>query len=180
MTTLTTAELQNLKINIDDSEIRNDLRILIPHYDYELNYVGLLVDSVTYNDLVLTTVDSDSISKYGRRTKINKHQVMDKSFQDAWSGMQKQEYAEPFYSLQATLSPEQITKMLTTKISDVLTVTETTSGVNNEYIVTNWVLEARPGITTCTLGLKELDTDQQIDLFWIDTDSIDGDHLLGW
>ena len=180
MTTLVDAELHDLKINLDDTEIRNDLRVLIPHYDYVITYVGFDVDTVTYNDLVLTSIDSDSIKKYGRRSRINRYQIMDTTFQEAWAENQKQLYAEPYYSLQATLSPEQIVKMLTTKVSDILTITETTSGVNNEYIVTNWVLEARPGFTTCTLGLKELDTDQQVSLFWIDTDSIDGDHILGW
>jgi hypothetical protein len=105
---------------------------------------------------------------------------MDKSFEEAWCEAQKQKYAEPYYSLEATLSPAEIVKMLSTKLSDILTVTETISGINNEYMVTNWTLEARPGLSRVTLGLKEMDTDQQLNLFYIDTDEIDGDHILGW
>jgi len=183
---LVDSELQDLTINLDDTEIKNDLRVLIPNYSYSgpwkefgsIWYAPVL----TYHDLVKASLDSESIRKYGRRSKINKYQVMDASFEEAWVENQKQKHAEPYYSLGATIPgiDANVEKCLNTKISDVLTVTNAVSGIDNEYMVESYELEIRPGYLQCKLGLKEMDTDQQLDLFRIDTDSIDGDHIIGW
>lgn len=181
MTTLVDAELHDLKINLDDTEIRNDLRVLIPHYDYVITYVGEDVDTITYNDLILASIDSDSIQKYGRRSRINRYQIMDQTFQEAWAENQKQRYAEPFYNLEAVIpgTDDNIAKCLNTKISDQLTVTETTSGINNEYMVDSYTLEVRPNFLSVKLGLRELNAIQQLDYFNIDVDLIDGEAVIG-
>ncbi len=174
------ANLSDLIITLDDTEIRNDLRVMIPHYSYDLSYVGEAV-TVNYRDLVYTSLDGDSINKYGRRSKVNKYQVMDETFQEAWCENQKQKYAEPYYWAEATIpgSDANMLKCLATKVSSVVSLLNMVSGINNEYMVDSYMLEARQGYLAVKLGLREMDTEQQLTLFVIDADLIDGDHVIG-
>jgi hypothetical protein len=180
MTTLTDSEIQDLTYTLDDAEIRNDLRVMVPNYRYVITWVGMAA-TVTYYNLVLTSLSSSSIDKYGRRTKVNKFQVINDEFVEAWCENSKQEYAEPYAEAEVVLPgvDSNIVKCLSTKISDVFTLTNSTSGIDDKYKVSGYVLDVRPGYLKTTLKLNGLTALQQLSLFIVDTDLIDGDHVIG-
>lgn len=179
---MNSTELTDLKINLDDTEILNDLRVMVPRYSYDLTWEetgGVYhVTNVNYHDLIHTEIESDSIHKYGRRSKVNKYQVMDDSFKEAWAENQKQRSHEPLYDCDAVMVGQNAINYLGTKVSDNVTLADSITGINNSYWVDSYVIEARPGRLTLKLGLKENTATQQLSLFVIDTDLIDGEHII--
>jgi hypothetical protein len=178
MTTLT--EFKNLSYAIDDTEIYNDLRVQVPNYSYVITWVGLEA-TVTYSHLVITSLSGSSINKYGRRSKVNKFQVINDAFKETWVENTKQEKAEPYADVEIVLSgtDDNIVYCLSINISDVLTLVNATTGINADYIVCGKELEMRLGFLEAILKLKAMTALQQTALFIIDTDLIDGDHVIG-
>jgi hypothetical protein len=178
---MTLDELNNLEVSLDDAEILNDLRVVIPHYFYNIEYDGE-TPIVTYIDLVGQSVGWESIRKYGRRTKIQKYQVMNAEFEEAYCENNKQKYAEPLQKATAKIigsTDEKIAQCFGFELSQQHTLVNSDMELNDTFRVDNIVLEIRDGNPVVTLGLGECGALELINLFVIDTDLIDGENVIG-
>jgi len=178
-------EFKELTLGYDDTEIFNDLRVMIPNYSYELAYIdvggGNWQSVVRWNDLVYISLADDSLNKYGRRTKIQKYHVMDASFQEAYCENNKQLYAEPKGKIDITLLGKHIAEGLAAKLSDLITIENTIAGLDSACIVNSITIEGTPGQPPrIKMSLGDTVALQTGNLFMIDTDLIDGDHIIGW
>lgn len=83
MTVLTAAELIDLKTEINEVDIWNDVRVMLPSYGYTYELVGQQWFKYPIN-LQARATDGQSINRYGRRTKtMNKH-VIYKEYAEAY------------------------------------------------------------------------------------------------
>jgi hypothetical protein len=183
MTILT--EFKDLVFSYDDTEIFNDLRVQIPNYNYELSYIdvgnGNWQSVVKWRDLVYISLDSDSLNKYGRRTKLQKYHVMDESFQEAYCENNKQLYAEPKGKLEATLLGKHIAEGLGAKLSQPFNIIAAALGLDTVCMPNAITIEVMPRIPVPMITISFDDTValQTGNLFVIDTDLIDGEHVIG-
>jgi hypothetical protein len=163
MTTLTDTELVDLKIQLDDTQILNDLRVMIPNYSYDLVYAEsggvYYVSDVNYQNLLYTSIEQGSINKYGRRSKINKYQVMDEVFQEAWCEAQKQKYAEPVQKLSVKMvgsDDANIIKALTLKVAQQVDYLYEPAGLSAWAEISSIVLEVNTdGMLRLELNLTD-------------------------
>jgi len=177
----------DLELTLDDTEIFNDLRVMIPHYYYDLSYIDLgggnYQSVVTWRDLIYQSLDGPSVNKYGRRTKTQKFHVMDASFQEAYCENNKQKYAEPLQKAKAKIigSDEfKIIQCLNTRLSEQYVLDNPVMELNDTFRVDSIILEIRPNqAPVLSLGLGEVQALELENLFIIDTDLIDGGHVIG-
>jgi hypothetical protein len=113
-------DLANLELTLDDREIFNDLRVMIPRYGHYWKQVGETT-VITWYDLNYQSLDSESVDRYGRRTKLQKFHVMDASFAEACTENSKQKFHDPLQQAKARVigkDAARILTCLTSKISD--------------------------------------------------------------
>lgn len=191
-------DLKNLELTLDDSEIFNDLRVMVPRYGYNIltpgaynqlpgGYTYAWVwggDSIDlqYFDLVYRSLQSDSAAMYGRRTKVYKYHAMDASFAEGWAEACKQKFAGPRSKAKAVVigaDDERIVKCLSAKISDLENLTLAEAELDGDFYVDRIILDIRPSHISMGLEMREADPLQNLALFIVDTDVLDGAKVLG-
>lgn len=182
MTALTDANFIELKTELDIAEVWNEVRVLIPSYSYSYK----LVDGVWIrmaDDYTQRYTDGDSINKYGRRTKtFNKH-VMDSSFGESYCTGEIEKGKTPANKLELRMvgkDDANTVLALATKISDQISYVNAISGLSGTGLVDSVVLDIDLDfIPRMVIGMTEVTAAWLLDWFIIDTDLIDGAHVIG-
>jgi len=178
---LTGIDISDLEVSLADTEIFNDARALIPRYEYAFDlseepYVAIPVD------LVYRMADQDSINKYGRRTRIQKYHVMEQAFAEAYCAGTLDRYHEPMHKLRSRLigKAENLLKILSFKVSDQVTFLHAPCGLNDTFILDSLAFEVDTSrVPILEVMLTEARPLELLDVFHIDADLIDGEHVIG-
>jgi hypothetical protein len=182
LTTLTDSNFLDLKYNLDTNDIWNDVRVMLPSYEYTLELVGATWYKYPVN-LQSRSIDGQSINKYGRRTKTQNKHVIDSYFAEAYCDGEVLRYKEPMHRLEVKLVGQDAANIilaLNTKISDQLSYINSTSGLNDTGIVDNLTLDIDLDmVPRLTLNLTEATALELLNVFHVDVDLIDGDHVIG-
>ena len=173
----------DLKTELNEKDVWNDVRVLLPSYDYTLELVG----GTWYKypiTLEARAVSGESINKYGRRTKtLNKH-IPYKPYAETYCAGEVDQRKEPLTNIELKMigvDATNIVTILSTAVNDEISCVLATAGLNSTGIVDSLTLDIDlDQIPRLTMRITDYTTYQSTDLFWIDTDSIDGDHVLGW
>jgi len=178
MTDYTITEYTDAKYNLDDKEIWNDFRGVIP------NGYRTLIDGVMYihADTKSRVLDSDSALKYGRRVRLIKYYASE-SFADYLAEFARHKYDEPYPELTIFLAGEtdaKIADIFAINLSDRVHLTNTTMGMDKWFWINKITLHLD---TKYNMPILELKLDEIRDMyltgfFMIDTDSIDGEKLI--
>lgn len=180
---LSSSTFVDLKTTLDTNDIWNDIRVMLPSYDYTLELIGGTWYKLPIN-LQARATDGASQLKYGRRTKTLNKQGINSYYAESYCAgelLQRKEPLNKTYMKLLGVNDANIITALTTKIATEVSYIYATAGLNATAIVDNLTLDIDlDGILRLTINTTDLTSYQSTDLFWIDTDSIDGDHLLGW
>jgi hypothetical protein len=180
--TLTASELTDLKTDLTEKDIWNDIRVMLPSYGYTLELIGGTWYRLPIN-LQARATDGQSINKYGRRTKtLNKHVTANYYAQSYCEGELAQR-KEPMTKVDLKLIGTDATNIitaLTAKVATQVSYVLATAGLNDTGIIDNLTLDIDlDGIPRLTLSITEATLTQLADLFHIDVDLIDGAHVIG-
>jgi hypothetical protein len=175
-TSLTGDNFSDLKTDLDDRDIRNDVRVIVRSYDYTYEQI----DGIWYKypiDLTRRVVDSDSSIRYGRRSKIQNRHVMDEHYADTYCDREIYKGKEPFQRATAKMlgvTDDNITKILTTKVGALVGYQYTPAGLQNTALIDNFTLDVDlDQIPRLTLNLTDANPLDMVDFFNIDVDKID-------
>ena len=173
----------DLKTELNESDIWNDIRVMLPSYGYTLELVGDIWYKYPVN-LQARATSGESQLKYGRRTKtLNKHVPANYYAQSYCEGelAQRKEPICKTYIKLLGIDATNIVTALTARVATEISYFYVTAGLNATALIDNLTLDIDlDGIPRLTLNLTDKTAYQLADVFWVDTDSIDGDHVLGW
>jgi len=182
MMNLTDNNFIDLDYEVRENDIWNDIRVMVPRYDSEY----ILVDGVWYRlpiDLVKRSTDGESINKYGRRTKTQKTHVINELFSEAYCEGEVLKRKEPYPKVRVKMigkDAAEILNILSTGLSQRVNYMNLTSGLNSTGVIDSVQLDIDvdriPRLTMMIDQLRPLDL---LSWFIIDTDVIEGDHVIG-
>jgi len=183
MTILTGAELTDLKTEINTADIWNDVRVMLPSYEYTLE----LKDDGWHKypvDLVARSTDGASISKYGRRTKTQSKHVIEQAFAEAYCEGEVAKCKEPVTKVELKVigsNHANIITALTTRVAQQINYQYAPAGLNDIGSVDNLVMDVDlEGVPRLTLNLTEVGPLELFNLFEVDIDTVDdSDDLIG-
>jgi len=182
MTTFTGADLTGLKTEINTSDIWNDVRVMLPSYDYTLE----LKDDGWHKypvDLVARSTDGASINKYGRRTKTQSKHVIEQAFAEAYCEGEVAKCKEPVAKVELQLmgsNDANIIATLTTRVARQINYQYTPAGLNDTGSIDNLVLDVDlDGIPRLTLNITQSSEMELTGLFEVDIDAVDGTDVIG-
>lgn len=143
--TFTNSNIADLTYELNDSELFNDVMAIVGEAGAEN---------------LVRWIDEGSITKYGRRSfKMDRPLNVDDAGADTLIAAQLDRTIEPYLNLTVTvqsISSALIVAILSIKISDKVTVQETTSGIDTDFIIENIDLEIDTnGIMQATYGMVQ-------------------------
>ncbi len=175
---LTETDVQDFTYGLDDVEIRNDVRYLIPHHRYELD--------VTQSPPVDVPVDfmhleSDALSdqKYGRRTQIMKYHIPNDFGGVATCKANLEKAKEPLLQAKVTIAGENtdnIEKCLKARLSDICQVD--IDFLDEDFWVDGITLSAGV-VPEMTMALSQKRSSQSLKIARFDVDVFDGTGVFG-
>ncbi len=121
--TFTNNNIADLTYELADAEIANDV---------------LMITGESGSEKLVRGYDPDTIPKYGRRSYRIDRPLMDEAEAEAQVAAILDRYVEPYASLDLVAvsdTPELIEAILSIKISDKVTVQESASGIDADFIV---------------------------------------------
>jgi|GEM_PF-6618378 len=183
MTTLIGDDLIDLVLSVDDTEIWNDVRVMVPSYTYTLE----LLDDGWHKypvDVVQRNVDSASINKYGRRTKTQKWQVIEQYFAEAYCSGQVLKYKEPMDRAKIKMvgaNDANILTGLTARLGQTMTCQVAALDMNHIGYVDHFTLDVdADNIMRIGMNIEELRPLEALYLFHVGIDTVDNAaHVIG-
>ncbi|MCJ7744569.1 MAG: hypothetical protein MUO99_08475 [Dehalococcoidales bacterium] len=177
-------QLSDAVYGIDDENIINDARVIIPHYDKELDY-SLDPPAWTPVDFKVYNIDENSQNKYARRTRINKEVVGNWfHFASTYCEQTLKDCRDPVPSMTLRVlgaDDEAIKKLLAIRIIDKLLVTVAEAGIDKRFWIDNKILTLETGYILATFNLREITSPANIPhIFRVGYDKIgDMEAVLG-
>jgi hypothetical protein len=170
-------DMQDFSYGLDDIEIRNDVRYLIPHHHYELDRTQTPPVNVPV-DFIHVETDGLSDQKYGRRTQIIKWRIP-----SDWGGIATckanlEKKKEPLIQAQAKIAgkdDDNIEKCLKARLSDICQVY--VDSLVGDFWVDGITLSAGK-IPEMILALSEKSLKETLNIFTLDEDVLDGEAVL--
>jgi hypothetical protein len=143
--TFNDANIADLTYELNDSELFNDVMAIV---------------GVAEAENLVRWIDSGSITKYGRRSfKVDRPLGVDDAGVDTLVQAQLDRTIEPYANLTITVQSKTdalILGILDIEISDKVTVTETTTGINTDFIIESIDLEIDLiGMITAKYGMVQ-------------------------
>ncbi len=169
----------DLKYDLDEKEIWNDFRGVIPNGYKELIGATWYV----HYDTKKRYLDSDSALKYGNRVKLIKYYAKEE-WVDALAEFASHKYDEPFPEIKLFVAGEDdtlIANIFNMQIPDRVNLINTTMGMNKWFWINKYILHAdmkHYNMPILELKLEEIRSEYLTGWFMIDTDSIDGSKLI--
>lgn len=167
------------KYNLDDKEIWNDFRGVIP------NGYRTVIDGVTYvhADTKSRVLDSDSALKYGRRVRLVRYYTH-AEWADYLAEFARHKYNEPYPEITIFLAGESdsmIADIFAIKMTDRIYLTDTEMGMTKWFWINKYTLysDVKHNMPILELKLEEIRDEYLTGWFMIDTDEIDGSKLIG-
>lgn len=184
MTILTGTEMTDLKTEINTNDIYNDIRVMVPSYDYTLVETA---PDVWYRypiDINVREVDSLSINRYGRRTKMQSKQVIGSMFAETYCAGELAKWKEPIQRISTSLigsNSANIIKALTLKVAQQVDYLYAPVGLSAYASVDNLTLDIdMDGIPRLSLNLTDNEATSPVDppipvtnWFNVDVDRVD-------
>jgi hypothetical protein len=152
-----------VKYKLDDRNIINDVRVLIPQAPA---------------DYYWARQDKESITKHGRRTKVHSWPGTNAAYYaPALSERQISKCKDPVPTMAAKVIPTtdiELAKHLATRISDKFTIDIDRMGMLNKFWIDSKILTLETGYITAEYGLTEIMAfDNMQRLFEVDVDRVD-------
>lgn len=176
--------ISDAKYKLDDKDIINDARVLIPHAGERLDYsvdppVWVPVDSTFLRR------DQTSIDEHGRRTKTLHWAGSNSLFtQASWCEKIIRDKKDPTPEMTAKMIPAtdvEIAKHLKTRVSDKFLFDNDSMGMLNKFWIDSKVMTIQGSYVTIDYGLTEITSLENIPgLFEVDVDRVDDvEELVG-
>ena len=182
MITLTGSEMTDLKTELDIADVWNEARVMLPSYETTLE----LKEDGWHRyplDITARAMDGQSISRYGRRTRTQSKHVIEQYFAEAYCAGEVEKYKEPVPLVEIKMvgsNAVNIILALSPRVAGQVTYQYSPLGLNAIGAVDQAVLDVDlDGIPRLELKLHQLSAQDLLDWFIIDTDLIDGDHVIG-
>jgi len=158
MTALTASEITDLKTELNETDIWNDIRVSIPSYGYTLELVGAQWFRYPIN-LQARATSGESQNKYGRRTKTMNKQVIHQYYAEAYCEGVLEKCKEPIQKAEIKLmgvNDANILTALTVNLAQQINYVYATAGLNNTAEVDSFVLDVDlDGIPRLTLHVTD-------------------------
>jgi len=143
--TFDNANIADLTYELNDSELFNDVMAIV---------------GVAEAENLVRWIDTGSIAKYGRRSfKVDRPLGVNDAGVDTLVQAQLDRTIEPYANLTIVVQSKTnalILGILDIEISDKVTVTETTTGINTDFIIESIDLEINLiGMITATYGMVQ-------------------------
>lgn len=182
MTTLT--NYTDLKYQIDDKEVFNDIRVIMFHYAWDADLTTVPPYTFYPIDLQYVASDTDSINRYGRRTKLLKQAVPNINYGQPCCESNLDKFKEPMAITKTSFIGDNDTitaQCLGFDISEQYTLVDTTMGLNDTFWVDRMSLEVNfiTRVPKLTLNLTEARALELLELFKVDAGHIDGPEVIG-
>jgi hypothetical protein len=182
LTALTNANFIDLKVELDISEVWNEVRVLLPSYSWTYELIGGVWVKIA-DDYSRRYTDGASMNKYGRRTKtFNKH-VMDSGFGEEYCYAEVERLKEPCNKIEANLVGQDdanIALILGMDLSQQVSYVNLTSGLNDTGLIDNLVLDIDlDKIPRLAVNLTEVKSLDLLDWFIVDHSTVDGPDVIG-
>ncbi len=172
----------NLKYDLDDSEIFNDVRVLLPSYSYTLELTGGIWYKIPI-DLAQRATNGESINKYGRRCKTQRTHVIGELFAEAYCKGEVEKYHEPMEKLDISIIGDNDTDILTAltiKMSDEVGYINAESHLSNTGLLDRIVLDIQlDQVPRLTLDVTEVRPLDLLGWFIVDVDMIESAKVIG-
>jgi hypothetical protein len=159
MTILTAGEMTDLKTEINTNDVYNDIRVMVPSYSYTLVETA---PDVWYRypiDINVREVDSLSINRYGRRTKMQSKQVIGSMFAETYCAGELVKWKEPIQRIAVSMigsNSANTIKALTLKVSQQVDYLYAPAGLSAWASVDNLTLDIdMDGIPRLSLNLTD-------------------------
>jgi hypothetical protein len=177
-------QINDATYGVDDENIINDVRVIIPRYEKELDYS---YEPPIWKPIDFKVVNIDELSqqKYGRRTRINKEAVGNwLHFASTYCEQTIEDCKEPIPSMTLTIvaaDDEEISKLLAIRIIDKLLITVDEAGIDKRFWIDSKVLTLGASHILATFGLREITSLENIPhVFRVGYDKIgDMEAILG-
>ena len=156
---LSGSNIVDLKTELNETDIWNDIRVSIPSYGYKLELVGAQWFRYPIN-LQARATDGQSINKYGRRTKtLNKHVPAD-YYAEAYCEGELAQRKEPIPKTELKLlgvDATNIVTAITTKVAGQISYSYSPAGLNATAVIDRTELDIDlDGIPRLTLNLTDV------------------------
>ena len=144
MTILTATEMTDLKTEVNTNDIYNDIRVMVPSYSYTLVETA---PDVWYRypvSINVREIDSLSINRYGRRTKMQSKQVIGSLFAETYCAGELVKRKEPIQRISVSMigsNSGNIIKALTLKVAQQIDYLYTPAGLSAWATIDNLVLD---------------------------------------
>ena len=175
-------KFSGLTYEVNDTNIYNDCRVMVPHYD--VNYIWNGSEYLAqWLDLVYVSQDGASSNLYGRRTLLQKYHTIAELWSEGFCNFNLARYKDPWPVPTVTvpgLDDETIQQCLETKISDLINILEPLSGINESFWVDGFDLTLdRTQMPIMALKFTQARPFELSHIFILDTDLLDGESVLG-
>jgi hypothetical protein len=177
-------QISDASYGVDDEAIINDVRVIIPRYEKELDYsyIPPVWKSI---DFKVVNIDESSQQKYGRRTRINKEVVGNwLHFASTYCEQTIKDCKEPIPSMTLRVvadDDEAISKLFAIRIIDKMLVTVDEAGIDKRFWIDSKVLTLEADHILATFNLREITSLENIPhVFRVGYDKIgDMEAVLG-
>lgn len=160
-------EMVDLKTEIKTDDIYNDIRVLVPSYEYTLVETAPEVWYRYPIAINVREVDSLSINKYGRRTKIQNKHVIGSMFAETYCAGELAKLKEPIQRVNVKMignTSANIVKTLTLKVAQQVDYLYAPAGLSAWASVDNLTLDIDlDGIPRLTLNLTDNEATSPVD-----------------
>lgn len=167
MTILTASEMTDLKTEIKTNDIYNDIRVLVPSYEYTLVETA---PDVWYRYPVainVREVDSLSINRYGRRSKIQNKHVIGSMYAEEYCANELAKWKEPIQKVNVNMigsTSANTVKALSLKVAQQVDYLYAPAGLSAWASVDNLTLDIDlDGIPRLALNLTDNEATTPVD-----------------
>lgn len=173
--------ISDFKINLEDKEIFNDVRYIVPHTGYRVDYTQTPPVNVP-TDTIKIWHDIPSEVKYGRRTKkISWHPDMGNLYDVCEFALEH--YKDPILQGRVEIKgadSERILRCLNTRISDIYGIDSDQAELTGDFWVNSKSLSMKAGgAPVMTVEVERFRDLSVFKIFEIDIDEIDGEAVIG-
>lgn len=159
MTMLTASDMVDLKTELNTNDIYNDIRVLVPSYEFTLVETAPEVWYRYPIAINVREIDSLSINRYGRRTKIQNKHVIGSMFAEEYCANELAKLKEPVQKIKANMigsTPANIVKTLTLKVSQQVDYLYAPAGLSAWASIDNLTLDIdTDGLPRLALNLTD-------------------------
>lgn len=182
MTVITNANLIDLKIDLDIEDVWNEIRVLIPSYSWTYELIGEVWVKIA-DDYSQRYLDSESMNKYGRRTKTFNKQVMDSSFGEEYCYAEAERLKDPRTNIEFKIvgrNDTEIPIIFGMDLSDHVSCLESTSGFDGTGFVGSIVIDIDlDKIPRATIKMEEVAALDLLNWLRVDDGHVDGPEVVG-